>query len=87
MQKFAIKTHAGQPIVHGVHLVLYLLNDFNISIKPNTKINVKFFFQVNLDINIKSTFDESKKEITVMSESQELLCKMKIKTTTSLNNS
>lgn len=84
-EKFAIKTHAGQPIVHGVHLVLYLLNDFNISIKPNTKINVKFFFQVSLDINIKSTFDESKKEITVMSESQELLCKMKI--TTSLNNS
>ena len=45
----SIKTHAGQPIVHGVHLVLWALDVFKIKIRSNTVIETSFKSQVNLN--------------------------------------
>ena len=48
-EKESIKTHAGQPIVHGVHLVLWALDALKIEFDKSTILEIKFISQVNLN--------------------------------------
>ena len=62
-EKKSIKTHAGQPIVHGVHLVLWALDAFKIKIRTNTLIDISFKSQVNLNESIVAVFDTTMNQI------------------------
>jgi len=64
------KTHAGQPIVHGVHLALWALDVFKIKIRVDTLIDVSFKSQVNLNEDIVASFDKTKNQILIMSNNQ-----------------
>ena len=78
--KESIKTHAGQPIVHGVHLVLWSLDALEIKLTQETELDIKFESQVNLNENILAIFDETKNQISKTSEDQQkIYSKIKIK--------
>ncbi|MBI70388.1 MAG: hypothetical protein CME29_01495 [Gemmatimonadetes bacterium] len=79
-EKESIKTHAGQPIVHGVHLVLWSLDALEIKLTQETELDIKFESQVNLNENILAIFDETKNQISITSEDQQkIYSKIKIK--------
>ena len=78
--KESIKTHAGQPIVHGVHLVLWSLDALEIKLTQETELDIKFESQVNLNENILAIFDKAKNHISITSEDQQkTYSKIKIK--------
>ena len=77
----SIKTHAGQPIVHGVHLVLWALDVFKIKIRSNTVIETSFKSQVNLNEEVVATFNKVKNQIVITSEN-----KLKTYSNIKLNN-
>lgn len=64
-EKESIKTHAGQPIVHGVHIALWVLDVFEIKLNPNHNIDISFKSQVNLNEEIYAAFDTQAKRILV----------------------
>ena len=79
-EKESIKTHAGQPIVHGVHLVLWSLDALEIKLTQETELDIKFESQVNLNENILAIFDKAKNHISITSEDQQkTYSKIKIK--------
>ena len=80
-KKYSIKTHAGQPIVHGVHLVLWALDVFKIKIKIDTLIDATFKSQVNLNEDVLAKLDKTKNQILIMSNN-----KMKIYSNIKLRN-
>ena len=80
-KKNSIKTHAGQPIVHGVHLVLWALDVFKIKIRIDTLIDATFKSQVNLNEDILAEHDKTKNQILIMSNN-----KMKIFSNIKLRN-
>lgn len=63
----SIKTHAGQPIVHGVHLVLWALNSLEINISSKDILKINFFNQVNLNTEVEISFNKEGKEILIIS--------------------
>lgn len=69
-EKKSIKTHAGQPIVHGVHLVLWALDAFKIKIRTNTLIDISFKSQVNLNESIVAVFDTTMNQIIITSSNK-----------------
>jgi len=87
------KTHAGQPIVHGVHLVLWALDIFNIELRIGTTVSINFKSQVNLNEQIQATYDQDRKKILITNFDKSLtFCILKIKKDksikeTKLNNS
>lgn len=85
-EKESIKTHAGQPIVHGVNLVIWALEAFKIDIKKNTIIKIKFISQVNLDTKVQAIFSEDKNEILILGDNKIKLCSIKFIILDTLNN-
>jgi hypothetical protein len=69
----SIKTHAGQPIVHGVHLVLWSLDALKIQLKQETELNIKFESQVNLEEYVIAVFNDTKNQILITSKDQKKL--------------
>lgn len=63
----ALKTHAGQQIVHGIHIFLWALDSVNVKLYSNLKIDIKFMSQVNLDTKLTAVINKSKNRITVTS--------------------
>ena len=64
------KTHAGQPIVHGVHIALWVLDIFNIELRTGITIAANFKSQVNLNEQILATYDHDRKKILITSMDQ-----------------
>jgi len=74
------KTHAGQPIVHGVHIALWVLDIFNIELRTGITIAANFKSQVNLNEQILATYDHDRKKILITSIDQnKIFCILKIK--------
>jgi len=90
-EKESIKTHAGQPIVHGVHMVLWALDAFKIGLRADSRLDIDFLSQVNLNTEVQAVFDEAKNTIILLGDNEEKHCSIKIKklsidSNTSLSN-
>ena len=90
-EKESIKTHAGQPIVHGVHMVLWALDAFKIGLRADIRLDIDFLSQVNLNTEVQAVFDEAKNTIILLGDYEEKHCSIKIKklsidSNTSLSN-
>ena len=86
-EKKSIKTHAGQPIVHGVHLVLWALDAFKIGLRADSKLDIDFLSQVNLKTEVYAIFDESKNAILLLGDNEVKYCSIKIKKLSTVSNS
>jgi len=71
------KTHAGEPIVHGVHLALWALDVLEIDLKIDDRLEVKFISQVELYKEVKVIWDDKAQKIRVISSNFEH-CSIKI---------
>ena len=85
-EKKSIKTHAGQPIVHGVHLVLWALDVFKISLRADSKLDIDFLSQVNLNTEVSAIFDEEKNVIHLIGYNEVKYCSIKIKKLSTVSN-
>lgn len=77
--KESIKTHAGQPIVHGVHMVLWALDVFKIGLSVDSKLDIDFLSQVNLNTEVQAVFDKTKNTIFLVGDNEVKYCAVKIK--------
>lgn len=59
------KTHAGQPIVHGIHQVLWALDAFKIKLRYNDKISISFKSQININEEVCAEFNENTRKILI----------------------
>lgn len=74
------KTHAGQPIVHGVHIVLWALDVYEIKLKLNHKIDISFKSQVNLNEEIYATYNKRTNRLLVTDyDNKKIYCDILIK--------
>ena len=64
-EKESIKTHAGQPIVHGIHLLMWAINVLEVNITVNTSIHVNFKSQVDLNTEVFAHHDQQKNTILI----------------------
>ncbi|MDC0225295.1 MaoC/PaaZ C-terminal domain-containing protein [Gammaproteobacteria bacterium] len=78
-EKESIRTHAGQPIVHGVHMVLWALDAFRIDLKANSNIDINFTSQVNLNTEVQAVLNKTKNEILIFGDSEVKYCSIKIR--------
>ena len=85
-EKKSIKTHAGQPIVHGVHLVLWALDICKTNLKADSKLDIDFLSQVNLNTEVSAIFDEAKNVITLIGSNEAKYCTIKIKKLSTVSN-
>lgn len=85
-EKKSIITHAGQPIVHGVHLVLWALDVLKIKLRADTKLNISYLSQVNLNTELSVIFDEAKNVITIISSKEVQHCIIQIKKLSTISN-
>lgn len=85
-EKKSIKTHAGQPIVHGVHLALWAFDIFKTTLKAVSKIDIDFLSQVNLNTEVSAIFDEAKNVITLIGYNEAKYCTIKIKKLSNISN-
>ena len=86
-EKESIKTHAGQPIVHGVNLVLWVFESFKIDIRKDTIIKIKFISQVNLNTEVKAIFYKNKNEILLLGDNKIKYCSIKFRVSETSSNS
>lgn len=85
-EKESIKTHAGQPIVHGVHMVLWALDAFKIGLRADSELDINFISQVNLNTEVQAVFDKTKNEILLLGGNKVKHCSIKIKKLSIVNN-
>ena len=85
-EKESIKTHAGQPIVHGVHMVLWALDAFKIGLRADSELDINFISQVNLNTEVQAVFDKTKNEILLLGGNEVKHCSIKIKKLSIVNN-
>ena len=85
-EKESIKTHAGQPIVHGVHMVLWALDAFKIGLRADSKLDIDFLSQVNLNTEVQAVFDKTKNAILLLGDNEVKYCSIKIKKLSIVNN-
>lgn len=78
-KKISIKTHAGQPIVHGVHMVLWALDALKIDLRAVSRLDIDFLSQINLKTEVQAVFDEEKNTIFILGNNKEKFCSIKIK--------
>jgi len=69
-EKESIKTHAGQPIVHGIHLLMWAVNVLEVNIKMNTSMHVNFKSQVNLNTEVFAHHDQQKNIILISNKNK-----------------
>lgn len=74
----AKKTHAGEPIVHGIHLLLWSLDILRIELKICDKIKVDFNSQLNLNQKIKVLVNKSKTRIQILGYKNVVHCLINI---------
>lgn len=82
----SIRTHAGQPIVHGVHLLLWALDSFKIDLNNNTKISIKFISQVILENEVQASLNREKNKILLYGKDKIEFCIIEISNLSSKNN-
>jgi len=76
----ARKTIAGQPIVHGVHLFLWMMDCFFKRIDTvYIDFDIKFLNQVNLDQEVTAVWDSHDECIELTGENGLVHCKAKFK--------
>lgn len=82
------KTHAGQPIAHGVHQVLWVLDAFKIKLRCSDKISISFKSQINISDEVCAEFNESIGKILITnSDNQKIHSEINLNTEEDYNSS